>query len=96
MSKSKKKSRKETMADRADKFKLYEQSVQTPDHEVDFFIQAYREAYRRKPLTLREDFCGTFAVCCEWVKTDKRRKALGVDLCPETLQWGKDLSLIHI
>ena len=97
MTKSKKKSAKQTMADRADKFKLYEKSVQTPDHEVEFFLQAYGDVNKRKkPLVLREDFCGTFAVCCEWVKTDKRRTALGIDFCPTTLQWGKDNNLAKL
>ena len=81
------------MADRADKFKLYEKSVQTPDHEVEFFVKAYQDFHGSAPFTLREDFCGTFAVCCEWVKSDKRRKALGVDFCGETLQWGRDNNL---
>ena len=55
------------MAEGADKFDLYQKSVQHPDHEVEFFEQAYREAFDRKPWSLREDFCGTFAVCCQWV-----------------------------
>ncbi len=82
-----------TLAQRADKFDLYQKSVQTPDHEVEFFEQAYREVHRRKPLSLREDFCGTFAVCCEWVASNPKRTAIGVDLCPETLQWGRDHNL---
>ena len=86
---SKSKKRK-TLAERADKFICYQKSVQSPDHEVEFFEQAFRDAYRRKPLSLREDFCGTFAVCCEWVKSSSKRSAIGVDLCSETLQWGRD------
>ena len=84
------------MADRADKFLLYQKSVQTPEHEVEFFVQAFRDAFRRKPRTLREDFCGTFAVCCEWAKSDKSRTALGVDFCGETLQWGRDNNLAKL
>jgi len=86
--------KKRTLADKADKFVCYQKSVQTPEHEVEFFQQAYREANgRKKPTSLREDFCGTFAVCCEWVKSDKARQALGVDLCGETLQWGRENNL---
>ncbi|WP_182870291.1 class I SAM-dependent methyltransferase [Stieleria mannarensis] len=85
-----------SMAATADKFDLYEKSVQTPEHEVEFFEQAYREAYKRKPLTLREDFCGTFAVCCKWVASSPRRTAFGVDLCDETLQWGRDHNLAKL
>ncbi|MBM87152.1 MAG: SAM-dependent methyltransferase [Gammaproteobacteria bacterium] len=84
---------KHTLADKADKFDCYQQSVQEPEHEIDIFEQTFREAYNRKPLTLREDFCGTFAVCCSWVESDSKRLAWGVDLCGETLQWGKDNNL---
>lgn len=99
MAKNKQKSKKKQdkknkglfgLAAKADKFDCYQQSVQSPDHEIDVFNQIYKEAYKRKPLVLREDFCGTFAVCCEWVKSDAKRTAWGVDLCGETLQWGKD------
>lgn len=93
MGKSKSKRSKPTMADQADKFRCYQQSVQTPDHEVEFFEQAYRDVNRRRPQSLREDFCGTFAVCCEWVKSHKTRTAIGVDLCGETLQWGREHNL---
>ena len=85
-----------TLADKADKFTCYQKSVQTPEHEVEFFEQAYRDFNRRKPYSLREDFCGTFAVCCEWVKSHARRTAIGVDLCDETLQWGQDHNLSRL
>lgn len=89
----KKTSNEPTMADKADKFYCYQESVQEPEHEVEIFDLIYREAYGKKPLTLREDFCGTFAVCCEWVKSDKDRRAVGIDLCPETLGWGIENNL---
>lgn len=79
-----------TLAESADRFDCYQRAVQSPEHEVEFFEQAYRDQFPRKPLTLREDFCGSFAVCCEWLKSDPRREALGVDLCAETLQWGRE------
>ena len=84
------------MADTADKFLCYQKSVQSPDHEVDFFQQAYRDAFRRKPYSLREDFCGTFAICCRWVASHKKRTAIGVDLCAETLDWGRDNNLVKL
>ena len=95
MAKSKQKhgNGKSNLAAAADKFACYQKSVQTPDHEVEFFEQAFRDATRRKPYTLREDFCGTFAVCCEWVKSHPRRTSLGVDLCDETLDWGRQHNL---
>ncbi len=85
-----------TLADKADKFLCYQKSVQSAEHEVDFFEQAYKEAFRKKPYSLREDFCGTFSVCCEWVKSNPKRSALGIDLCSETLQWGRDNNLAEL
>lgn len=80
-------------AELADKFDCYQQSVQEPDHEVDVFDQVYREAYQSRPVTLREDFCGTFAVSCEWAKSAKDRQAVGIDICRDTLQWGIENNL---
>ena len=93
---SSKRKNKLTLADKADKFLCYQKSVQSAEHEVDFFEQAYKEAFRRKPYSLREDFCGTFSVCCEWVKSNSKRTAVGVDLCSETLQWGRDNNLAEL
>ena len=78
-----------SMAEKADKYKCYLKSVQSPEHEVEFFDKAFKDEFHRKPTTLREDFCGTFSVCCEWVKLGRQRTALGVDLDPEPLAWGE-------
>ena len=85
--------RRKKLADSADKFLCYQLSVQSPEHEVEFFEQAFRDEFDRKPMSLREDFCGTFSVCCEWVKSNTRRTATGVDLCEETLNWGRKHNL---
>jgi len=86
---SKPKKNKPTLAEKADKYVCYQRSVQEPSHEIEFFDQAFKDAFGRKAQTLREDFCGTFAVCCEWVKSNTSRTALGIDLDPEPLAWGK-------
>ena len=86
--KSKSSRKKKTLADKADKFLCYQKSVQSPDNEVEIFEQVFRENFGRAPSSLREDFCGTFAICCEWVKGGDDRTAIGVDLCAETLAWG--------
>ena len=96
MAKKKNKAKKATLAEKVDKFVCYQKSVQSPEHELEIFNQVYNEAYGRRPLSLREDFCGTFAVCCEWVKSDEERTAFGIDLCPDTLQWGKDHNLAKL
>ena len=89
MAKRKATTSRATMASRADKYDLYLQSVQTPEHEVAFFNRVYHQAYGLSPQILREDFCGTFAVCCQWVKRKPRRRAVAVDIDPEPLAWGR-------
>lgn len=79
-----------TMSDatRADKYELYQLSVQAPDHEAYFLARLYKHYYGRKPQLLREDFCGAGAVCCEWVKAARDRRAHGIDLDSEPIKWG--------
>ncbi|NEV61528.1 class I SAM-dependent methyltransferase [Thiorhodococcus minor] len=42
----------------------------------------------RSARLLREDFCGTGAVCCEWVRRRRTNRAWGLDLDAEVLDWG--------
>jgi hypothetical protein len=49
----------------------------------------FRDLKGRTPKLLREDFCGTFGVCCEWVKLGPGYRAYGRDLDPEPLRWGR-------
>lgn len=83
---------KPTLAERADRYDLYQKSVQEPSCEIDFFDKAYKRLRGRKPVVLREDFCGTFAVSCEWVKK-RGRRAICVDIDPEPLAWGREHNL---
>jgi len=71
-----------------DKYFYYRNSVQSPDTDVVFLRDAYVELKDKKPKTLREDFCGTFSICCEWVKLHSNHDAIGVDLDPEPIQYG--------
>jgi len=48
----------------------------------------YRNLNATEPTIMREDFCGTFALCCEWVKLDETKKAIGLDIDPEPLAYG--------
>jgi len=78
-----------TLAETADKYDLYQRSVQAPDVEVETIDSIFNDTFGRRAMTLREDFSGTSAVCCEWAKSDENRVAYGVDLDPEPLEWGR-------
>ena len=78
-----------TLADKADRHALYQRAVQSPDVDVEFFERVFRANFHRAPTLLREDFCGTALVSCEWVNSKKTRHALGVDLDASTLAWGR-------
>lgn len=76
-------------ASTADRHELYELSVQDVQAEIDF-VDATCTALRGKPAqTLREDFCGTAASACEWVKRRPGNRAVGLDLDAPTLDWGR-------
>ena len=77
-----------TLAARADRHRLYEAAVQTPDVECEFIDAVYKERVGRLPLRLREDFCGTGTMAAEWARRGPQRMAYGVDLDPEPLAWG--------
>ncbi|MCU7842904.1 MAG: class I SAM-dependent methyltransferase [Candidatus Thiodiazotropha sp. (ex Monitilora ramsayi)] len=78
-----------TMADSADRHRLYELSVQCSEAEIDFVDETFKKLRGRKARLLREDFCGTANVCCEWVRRRKFNRAIGVDLDKEVLDWGR-------
>lgn len=86
---SHRKSRSPSMASRADRHQLYELSVQCAEAEIDFVDETFRRLRGRKAQVLREDFCGTANVCCEWVRRGPKRRAIGVDLDGEVLDWGR-------
>ena len=66
---------------------LYERSVQCPESEIDLVFQAWDELKNRKPVSVREDFCGTSAVA--WVRRGDSNTVVGVDINPNILAWAK-------
>lgn len=72
----------------ADKHVLYEASVQDTEVDIRFINRVFTKERKRKPLVLREDFCGTAKLCADWVKSAPERVALGLDLHQPTLDWG--------
>jgi hypothetical protein len=87
--KSGKKYKGPTMAERADIHELYEESVQNVENEVNFLSTTFRELSGRTAYTLREDFCGTASLACEWVKQGLGYSAIGVDIDASVLEWGR-------
>lgn len=94
--KSSKSTRKLTQAERADRHKLYQKSVQDTGFEFEFVDATFKRLRGRTAHRLREDFCGTAAMCCEWVQQRRDNHALGVDLDPEVLAWGRENNLSEL
>ena len=87
------KNREPKLAELSDRHRLYELSVQCPEAEVDFVDATFKRLRGRWAELLREDFCGTASVCCEWVRRRRKNRAIGVDLDPEVLAWGREHNL---
>lgn len=81
------------MSAKADRHVLYEMSVQNVEQEYEFVDTTYRRVKGYKAQNLREDFCGTANMSCEWVKNRKKNTAVGVDIDPEVLDWAKKNNL---
>lgn len=85
-----------TMAEQADRHTLYELSVQCSESEIDFVDATFKSIRKQSAKILREDFCGTANVCCDWVKRRKSNHAIGVDIDPEVLEWGQKNNLCKL
>ncbi|RDX82303.1 hypothetical protein CR513_36921, partial [Mucuna pruriens] len=83
-----KKSDENQSHDMPSKFLLYQQSVQSPKGDISY-MQKFFLMYvgGRMPLHLQEDFCGTSFLSTEWLRSDPRRTAVGLDLDLEALNW---------
>lgn len=78
-----------TLAERADIHDLYEQSVQNVENEVEFLQTTFKSLAGRTGYLFREDFCGTASASCQWVRQGKEYQAIGVDINPSVLEWGR-------
>ncbi|KAK0604645.1 hypothetical protein LWI29_017759 [Acer saccharum] len=74
--------------DMPSKFLLYQQSVQSPKGDISYMLKFFlMYVGGRQPLHLQEDFCGTALLSAEWLHSDPRRTAVGLDLDLEALKW---------
>ncbi len=85
----KKKKRKRTKPIVRDRHLLYSAAVQSAEADLDFFQRIYKRKRGKRFTTLREDFCGTALLACEFVKRNHQNRAIGIDLDRKTLDWGR-------
>lgn len=85
-----------TLAERADRYALYQRSVQDVAWEMHFVEQTFRALRKRAPQKLREDFCGTALAACEWVRCGRWHQAIGVDIDPAVLAWGRQHNVARL
>ena len=79
----------QTMADKADVHELYELSVQNVENEIEFLQTTFKSLTGRTAYLLREDFCGTASLACQWVRQGLEFQSVGVDIEPSVLEWGR-------
>ncbi|MEN0058401.1 MAG: class I SAM-dependent methyltransferase [Bdellovibrio sp.] len=72
-----------------DKYELYRKAVQSAENDVVFIRDTYKELKGKNPRIFREDFCGTFALSTEWIRLNPRHEAIGIDLDPEPMAYGR-------
>lgn len=89
MTRSSRGSQRFLTARNADRHDLYQRSVQVPDHEIRFLDRVFEAHTGRRPLHLREDFCGTALLCARWARSHAERTAIGIDTSRSTLEWGR-------
>jgi len=87
--KSSKMTKRPTMAEQADIYELYEESVQNVENEVEFLQTTFKQLSGRTAYLFREDFCGTASSACQWVRQGPEYQAIGVDIDPSVLEWGR-------
>jgi hypothetical protein len=80
-----------------DKLRLYELSVQNPGEDAKLYrrmaLQLRPEFATASEVLMREDFCGTFALSCAWIRLSPRHRALALDLDAPTLEDGRARNL---
>ena len=73
----------------ANKYDLYEESVQNVDFEVEFISKIYKRKNKIKCKSIREDFCASAKISSAWVKDNKNNIAYAVDFDQKILDFAK-------
>lgn len=77
----------------ADPRLLYEAAVQCPEAEIAFVNGWFRKVRQRPARRVREDFCASAKVACEFVRSHRDNTAVGLDLDAPILAWAKEHSV---
>jgi hypothetical protein len=72
----------------ADRYELYQLSVQSPENDIEFLANVFKKLRKRTAYRFREDFCGTALLSATWVQQGTKYTAEGFDLDPEPISWG--------
>ncbi len=86
--KTKRKTKHKYTARTANKHDLYTKAVQGPEEDAAYLARLFKRMCGRPAQLFREDFCGTAALSCAWIKQHRDNEAIGVDLDAPTLAWG--------
>ena len=73
----------------ANKYDLYEESVQNVDFEVEFISKIYKKKNKTLCSSIREDFCASAKISSAWVQNKKNNVAYAIDLDPKILGFAK-------
>lgn len=87
--KNKRKQKSRYTAKTADKYELYQLSVQSADVDIAFLRRVYKKKNGEQAIHFREDFSGTGLLTCEWISKGKQYTAEAYDIDPEPVEWGK-------
>ena len=63
-------------------YELYTLAFQNPEKDMSLLRDAFMKQLKLMPVILREDFCGSFANCREWIHIQPQNVAIGIDIDP--------------
>jgi SAM-dependent methyltransferase len=80
----------------ADRHALYQRAVQNPEQEAPFLRRLHQRLTDRPLRVFREDFCGTAYLASHMVTLHRQIEAIGVDIDPDPLDWGRRHNLARL
>ena len=73
----------------ANKYDLYEESVQNVDFEIEFISKIFKRKNKTICRSIREDFCASAKISSAWVQNKVNNIAYAVDLDQKILDFAK-------